>query len=205
MHKHHYIAAAVLFLAAFLMFCPKANADNKQGVWVFGDSLSSPGHGWAQIINNLSFGQMRNTARGGLRMVDVIMPDWLVCQTEDNRGFVNDQVVIWLGGNDGLQKTNVEWYERKLRDHLQFLEGRKCRVYLVLPPLFVNDHELAGLFEPYRIISERVGNEYDNVKVIDMHWDENKLSDGLHQNKGLHFWQAVQMVNVLGLTPPEEK
>ena len=192
-------AGAILFLTTCWAIVPSAEADVDQSVWVFGDSLSSSGRGWAGLIATHGYAHMRNTARGGLRMTDVTIPDWLRCV-----GPNNDQVIIWLGTNDALQGIYMPHFKTKLRDHLQVLEGRGCRVYLVLPPLFVQNHEAAAKIEPYRDVTLDIGLQYTNVTIIEPVWNEDLLFDGLHQEPALHFWQAVDFINKLGLTLPEE-
>ena len=46
-------------------------------IWVFGDSLTSPYYSWTEKIDDAGYARLRNTSRGGLRMVDVIMPEAL--------------------------------------------------------------------------------------------------------------------------------
>jgi hypothetical protein len=186
-----------------LCFAQFAQAEkNSRDIWVFGDSLSSPYYSWVELIDDAGYARMRNTARGGLRMVDVIMPDWLICSVNEQTGARHDEVIIWLGGNDGLQQVKIDWYERKLRDHLQFLKGRGCQVYLVLPPYVEGDAELIEILEPYRTISEQISFEYDNVQLLDIPHPSKHLPDRIHQSAGLHFWQGVYMVRELGLQGP---
>ena len=161
--------------------------------WWFGDSLSSGWNSQAEFLDQQGYAQIRNMARGGLRAVDVEIPDWLLCWPDYTR------VVLYLGGNDALQDIPDVWFEMKYRDFLQHLSGRQCSTLVILPPALVGTQWEEKLDAKRRIIL-RLASEYDNTTVIDLPHPSDQTVDGLHQDQWLMWRQAEHLIKELELT-----
>jgi lysophospholipase L1-like esterase len=187
----------IALLGLLMMLSGDAHCQQqKEVIWLFGDSLSAPSYSWAEQIDDAGNAQIMNTARNGLRMVDVDMPDWLVCSAG------SDKVIIWLGGNDALGDIPDAAVSQQFRDMMHFLTGRGCDIYVILPPdgngASWPDWE-AKLNAKRVVIFGDLWGKFPNVTLIDMPWDWGQTLDGLHQNEYQHSVQAAHMITALGL------
>lgn len=197
------ISFTVCMIFSALITCQPAKADDSTNdIWVFGDSLSSVYYGWASMISNARWAQIRNAARPGMKMTDLSIPKWLACHSSATTR--SNQVLIWLGTNDTFVKTPQTVFTQKLVEALDTLEQRGCHVYLVLIPEY-EDHDLRAQAEPYRHLLNAIGSEYPNVEIIDPVYAEDQTLDTVHQTKGLHFWQAMQFAVAMRLSGPPAK
>ena len=166
-------------------------------ITIFGDSLSASSHSWAEKLRSPDV-HIRNYAWEGLLLRDFTVPRWLTCFRF--YGLPADQVVLWFGVNDAVLGSSIG-YGVRLRDALQVLEGRGCRVYLMLPPLYIDRLATHNALIRIRRTAYRLAREYDNVQVIEPYWDTALTRDGLHPTDALHELLAEQMGELLGATP----
>lgn len=170
----------------------EANAAHRD-LWVFGDSLTSPANSWAEVIDDQGYAQIRNTARAGLRLVDVTMPNWLYC-------WQGEEVVLRLGTNDAGNNVPAAVYEQKLIDVLQFLQGRDCKVWLMLPIRFTGGgQELDQRLRKFKQITRRTGRNYQNVTILDVPYNEKETGDGLHPTAEAQEIAAAWIIEALKL------
>ena len=179
---------ALMFLSLMFVTYPSHSKE----IWFLGDSLSSGANSHVEILNKTTDHQIRNLARAGMRWVDLEVPRFIRCA----KGI---EVVIWLGGNDAIYNTHAPWLVEAIVDNLQFLQGRNCKVTLILPPKLTFREDIDKRLVNVRDIMIGIAIDYENVTVIEPLWDNNQLLDGVHQNDGLHMWQAYDFYYKLGL------
>ena len=181
----------------FLLSASAQAAKHDTEIWLFGDSLSAPHNSWAELIDDLGYAKINNLSRGLVQMAQVTIPEWVQCDP----GLT--QVIIWLGSNDAYLGVPDAWFRLRFRDALQFLEGRDCPVTVMLPPALEGTDREASQGAKRNIIVEEAFN-YHNVDVVDMPYPIEQTLDpargDYHQSPGMHFWQAVYMINHLGLS-----
>ncbi len=160
--------------------------------YLFGDSLSAVHDSWAEVINDYDYAQIHNISRGGLRMIDITIPDWIHCNGAG--------VIIRLGTNDAGNKITDDDYALKLREHLDTLQAKECAVWLALPLHVtqlgkdIDERTLAK-----RVLTERIAREYQNVTLLDFPYSTTETTDGLHPTSWEQFWTAVWFLQELDL------
>ncbi|KZX58064.1 hypothetical protein A3709_20850 [Halioglobus sp. HI00S01] len=165
---------------------------------MFGDSLSAGYASWATLLTIEGYAHVRNTARGGKRMVDLEVPGWLRCSRRG--GYRNDEVIIWLGSNDAFTNVQMPLFRTRLIDALQILQGRGCFVYMALPPRFEAAPALDESIPSYRDTILGVTAGYDNVEIWDIPHPGNMTFDGIHQTLALQRQQFLWVKNKLGIS-----
>jgi hypothetical protein len=191
--------AGLVALMALCMSMPSKSEDRT--IWVFGDSLSGVPGSWANLLHEQGYATVRNLAIPGMRGDQLSIPDYLSCGSNETLGRY-DEVIIWIGANDAFRTVNggnTLAYERKLVDALQYLQGRKCTVYLLHIPTYAHDPVLAPLMQPFRTVQRKLAQRYSNVTLMPMLWDKDLQIDRIHQDPLLHQMQMEDIVNKLGM------
>ena len=182
-----------LLLMAILLPVSQCRADNTQHFYLFGDSLSAVPNSWAELLNKYDYAHIHNISRGGLRLIDITIPEWLYCSKYT-------QVIIRLGTNDAGNMVTDQDYEVKLRQHLDTLQSKEGQVWLALP---LHLTELGSAIEERtlakRALTERVSREYQNVTLLDVPYDPNETTDGLHPTAWQQVWTALWFITALEL------
>lgn len=167
-------------------------ADTTQNFLVFGDSLTSPNHSWANLIHKLEIANFQISAQPGLRMIDIDAPRHI-------RPYGGEWgAVIWLGTNDagsGLSPDQVAMYTRP---KVAFLQSRGFRVYLVLPVYFPN-HPRAQLMQTMRDTITEIAHEY-GAEILDPPFPYDTAADGIHPSPQGHVLLASYFIDALRLT-----
>jgi hypothetical protein len=186
------MALGMLMLVLFMSL--PCVADDSQGYWVFGDSLTSEDKSWASQLNDLDFAHIQNLAQAGSLLTNSSIPKQLSCYRR--------QVIYWLGTNDAGFGIDEELYKLKLNNHMTTLKNRGCVVYLVLPVQVNITPEHTTRTIAARDWTYDVGVLYTNVVILDAPYDETQTTDGLHPTDAAQFWLAAYFSNVLGLIAP---
>lgn len=173
-------AFAVLLMMTVLTVAD-VRADAKQNFWLLGDSLSSPSDSWANQLDDDGYATISNLSQAGLTLVDSDLPRYLKCNADT-------KVIIWLGTNDAGSLASLKLFERTLIDHLAFLEGRKCKVFL-LEPLTLDHFESstvkAHAQDVIRLVRKHA-KKNPNVIRLKVPYSSNDTTDGLHPTTAQH-------------------
>lgn len=175
--KH--LAAAALSLAA-----TAACADT--GYWLFGDSLSSDAGAWSSKVDF----HINNVAQAGSMLTQSDIPRQVSCARRE--------VIYWLGTNDAGRGVSEGLYKLALRDHMQFLAGRDCKVWMVLPVVVTLSPEHEQRTKDARRWSKAVAKDYDNITVLSAPYLTADTSDGLHPTDKRHRIIANWITKKLG-------
>ena len=162
-----YLAAAALSLVA-----TTACADTSY--YLFGDSLSSDAGAWSSKVDF----HVNNVAQAGSLLTQSDIPRQLSCHKRE--------VIYWLGTNDAGYGVPQGTYQQSLRDHMQFLEGRGCKVWMVLPVVVTLSPEHEQRTKDARQWSKAVAKDYSNVTVLSAPYLTADTSDGLHPTDKRH-------------------
>jgi len=183
-------------LAAILaVLTLSVSGDESQHYWIFGDSLTSSPDSWANQLDDHNFATINNAAQPGLRLVDLTLPRYIKC--------ADSEVIMWIGTNDAGNNITKDRYEQALTDKLKFLEGRECKVWLILPlQLDTLGPELQARTMAAREWTLQIASLYSNVTILDPPYSPDQTVDGLHPNTGAQFWTAVYLANEIGMTAP---
>ncbi|EEB78081.1 hypothetical protein GPB2148_2713 [marine gamma proteobacterium HTCC2148] len=159
-----------LFILMLLLSAPSHSAS----YWLFGDSLSSDAGAWSSKVGF----HINNVAQAGSMITQSDIPRQVSCAKRE--------VIYWLGTNDAGDGVSEGLYKLALRDHMQFLSGRDCDVWLVLPVLVTLSPELEQRTRDARQWSKAVAKEYDNVTVLSAPYLTADTIDGLHPTDNRH-------------------
>jgi len=200
--KYDLFWGAFMWILAIAFWCfvmaPAAMAKDKpQRFYLFGDSLSAAHNSWAELLNDYDMAQIHNISRGGLRLVDITIPHWLAC---------NDaEVIIRLGTNDAGNRVSDEDYAKALRNHLDTLQAKSCKVWLALPlHLTELGEELEWRTREKRNLTARIAREYQNVSVMDVPYNPHETTEGVHLTGLEQLWTALWFIEELGLVQGDE-
>ncbi|MCX2972085.1 SGNH/GDSL hydrolase family protein [Halieaceae bacterium IMCC8485] len=159
-----------LFILMLLLSAPAHSAS----YWLFGDSLSSDAGAWSSKVGF----HINNVAQAGSMITQSDIPRQVSCAKRE--------VIYWLGTNEAGDGVSEGLYKLALRDHMQFLSGRDCDVWLVLPVLVTLSPELEQRTKDARQWSKAVAKEYDNVTVLSAPYLTADTIDGLHPTDNRH-------------------
>ena len=165
--------------------------DNPRNIWLFGDSLSAQYYGWAGMVDDNNYANIKNVARNGLQMIDLDPIDWVRCGPNHR----DTEVILWIGSNDLFKGADINEFETSMRAFLEQLRVNECRVSVFLVPKY----RLSDRTVMFRDTQVRVAEEFPNATVYDIYWDSSETYDGIHQKQKLHFLQAVDIIKKLGL------
>ena len=160
----------ILIALAFL----SASTAHATSYWLFGDSLSSDAGAWSSKVDF----HINNSAQAGSMITQSDIPRQVSCYKRE--------VIYWLGTNDAGDGVSEGLYKLALRDHMQFLSGRDCDVWLVLPVLVTLSPELEQRTKDARQWSKAVAKEYDNVTVLSAPYLTADTIDRLHPTDNRH-------------------
>ena len=160
-----------ILIALALLSASTAHANS---YWLFGDSLSSDAGAWSSKVDF----HINNAAQAGSLLTQSDIPRQLSCAKRE--------VIYWLGTNDAGDGVSEGLYKLALRDHMQFLSGRDCSVWLVLPVVVTLSPELEQRTKDARQWSKAVAKEYDNVTVLSAPYLTADTIDGLHPTDNRH-------------------
>ena len=160
----------ILIALAFL----SASTAHANSYWLFGDSLSSDAGAWSSKVDF----HINNAAQAGSLLTQSDIPRQLSCHKRE--------VIYWLGTNDAGYGVPQGLYQQELRDHMQFLEGRGCKVWMVLPVVVTLSPEHEQRTKDARNWSKAVANDYNNVTVLSAPYLTADTSDGLHPTDSRH-------------------
>ena len=187
-------------------------------LYVLGDSLSAGdvpgavGSSWADLIDAHGFAHVRNLAIGGTRLDEVDIPPRLAC---DWVHAPDTRVILWAGSNDYFQGAALEDTAEALHDRIAQVLAQGCELWVFLPPLLVDLHPLlvpegrrdtVALRDMFSVVLQ----DYPGVRVVDFRPDcegapqcvdfwQHWTLDGVHQAPGMHWWQAAQIIRLMGL------
>jgi hypothetical protein len=111
------------------------------GYYVYGDSLTSPGHSWA---NQLRTHHRQVHAVPGLRLVDLTLPHWLK-PTAELPG-----VLLALGVNDAGSGVPVTVFEAHLVSLIDQAHAQGLTVACLVIPYWPGLPHTGAPFDPYR-------------------------------------------------------
>lgn len=197
--KARYIGlAAIVGLAVYEgeFFRSSAPTDQPRPIVVYGDSLSAaflvePDETWSAIVGRETGRPVDNRAVAGSRTADA-----LARQLNDP---VSDATaVVLIGGNDQLDGTPVDEYERELETLVIDLVARGNRVIVVEPPVSPTSPRY-GWIQP-TASSENVTWVRRRVVANVLFGDPAWSSDGLHLSRAGHEVMAKRILEYL--TPP---
>jgi hypothetical protein len=160
-----------ILIALALLSASTAHATS---YWLFGDSLSSDPGAWSSKVDF----HINNVAQAGSMITQSDIPRQVSCARRE--------VIYWLGTNDAGRGVDKVLYQQELRDHMQFLEGRGCKVWLVLPVVVTLSPEHEQRTRDARQWSKAVAKDYDNVTVLSAPYLTADTSDGLHPTDKRH-------------------
>ena len=189
----------ILALTICVIACCAHDArSSERTIWVFGDSLSGTPNAWPFLLQEQGYATVRNIAIPGMKMSQFELP-FLVCGNSKNERVGRfDEVVIWIGTNDA-RVGSLSVYKTKMRETLDVLQDKGCKVTLVLVPSYRHDPALNKLVRPYRRYQLAIAKQYPNVRWMDLVWDADKMVDRLHQNPELQQMQAEDFAYKQGL------
>lgn len=174
----------IIIGALFAITAQAAKEDTT--IMVFGDSLTAPSYSWAELLDDSGKAHVQNVSRGGLKLVELDIPDWLQCNTLTR--FEPDMIVLWLGTNDGFWGEPLEDIEFSLRATLDKLALTTCKLTLILPIEMGRAASLRDLFSTVLV-------DYPEVFIVDMPFAPRLMEDDVHQTPEEMFWQAVYIWN----------
>jgi hypothetical protein len=151
-----------------------ASTANATSYWLFGDSLSSDAGAWSSKVGF----HINNVAQAGSMITQSDIPRQVSCAKRE--------VIYWLGTNDAGDGVSEGLYKLALRDHMQFLKGRGCKVWMVLPVIVTLSPELEQRTKDARQWSKAVAKDYDNVTVLSAPYLTADTIDGLHPTDSRH-------------------
>jgi lysophospholipase L1-like esterase len=157
-----------------LAFLSASTAHATSSYWLFGDSLSSDAGAWSSKVDF----HINNAAQAGSLLTQSDIPRQLSCHKRE--------VIYWLGTNDAGYGVPQGLYQQELRDHMQFLEGRGCKVWMVLPVVVTLSPEHEQRTKDARNWSKAVAKDYNNVTVLSAPYLTADTSDGLHPTDSRH-------------------
>ena len=157
-----------------LAFLSASTAHANTSYWLFGDSLSSDSGAWSSKVDF----HINNAAQAGSLLTQSDIPRQLSCHKRE--------VIYWLGTNDAGYGVPQGLYQQELRDHMQFLEGRGCKVWMVLPVVVTLSPEHEQRTKDARQWSKAVAKDYSNITVLSAPYLTADTSDGLHPTDNRH-------------------
>jgi hypothetical protein len=169
MKKKLLLAAAVCSLTIGAAYADTGYCSKGCGsYWLFGDSLSSDAGAWSSKVDF----HINNVAQAGSMITQSDIPRQVSCARRE--------VIYWLGTNDAGRGVDKVLYQQALRDHMQFLEGRNCKVWMVLPVLVTLTPEHEQRTRDARQWSKAVAKDYENVTVLNAPYLTSETTDGVH-------------------------
>ena len=160
------------FLIALALL--SASTAHATSYWLFGDSLSSDAGAWSSKVDF----HINNAAQAGSMITQSDIPRQVSCAKRE--------VIYWLGTNDAGDGVSEGLYKLALRDHMQFLEGRGCKVWMVLPVLVTLSPEHEQRTKDARQWSKAVAKDYSNITVLSAPYLTADTIDGLHPTDSRH-------------------
>jgi lysophospholipase L1-like esterase len=164
----------IRYLTAAALSVAMSTACADTSYYLFGDSLSSDAGAWSSKVDF----HINNVAQAGSLLTQSDIPRQLSCHKRE--------VIYWLGTNDAGYGVAQGLYQQALRDHMQFLAGRDCKVWLVLPVVVTLSPEHEQRTRDARQWSKAVAKDYDNVTVLSAPYLTADTSDGLHPTDKRH-------------------
>ena len=160
-----------IFIVLALLSASTAHATS---YWLFGDSLSSDVGAWSSKVNF----HINNVAQAGSMITQSDIPRQVSCARRE--------VIYWLGTNDAGRGVSESMYKLALRDHMQFLAGRGCKVWMVLPVVVTLSPEHEQRTKDARQWSKVVAKDYENITLLSAPYLTADTSDGLHPTDKRH-------------------
>lgn len=181
---------------------------NYPAVWVYGDSLTANKfHSWAVVLNREYECCIHHHARGGLRLVDLTIPEWVTGETDAEHE--PDRICVYLGTNDALKGVDHATFEEHLKLMLQTLSeiqrrtreaGDNIEVTFIKPPTYSYNRDLLVLMSPIRRIVKEALRNYPEFEQVNMEWNGYRsLADYYHPTEELYKVQACQMAKLWGI------
>ncbi len=176
----------IRYLTASALSVAMSTACADTSYYLFGDSLSSDAGAWSSKVDF----HINNVAQAGSLLTQSDIPRQISCRKRE--------VIYWLGTNDAGYGVAQGLYQQALRDHMQFLAGRDCKVWLVLPVVVTLSPEHEQRTRDARQWSKAVAKDYDNVTVLSAPYLTADTSDGLHPTDRRHGIIARWITKKLG-------
>lgn len=159
-----------------------------RNIIVIGDSISAASDSWVEQYRGMG-AHVKNLSQGGRSATFYDITSDLVSTPQWNT------VVYALGTNDGAMSGGLFAYrfKEKFYTHIATLGAKKFKVYVLVPPLFV---EFAGDITPIRNYQSLVC-AYTGIKCIQLQdiWDDQLTLDHIHPNSELSGIIAQHLVN----------
>jgi hypothetical protein len=182
--------------------------DNYPAVWVYGDSLTANKYNsWAVVLNRDYKCCIHHHARGGLRLVDLSIPEWVTGETDAEHE--PDRICVYLGTNDALKGVDHAAFEEHLELMLHTLSeiqrrtqeaGDNIEITFIKPPTYSYNRDLLVLMAPIRRIVKNALRNYPEFEQVNMEWDNyQSLVDEYHPTEQLYMVQACQMAGLWGI------
>ena len=185
-------------VAALTIFSSAEAEHHEPRLIIFGDSLSTTLKSWPNHLRRIApRWNIHLMAQNGRTIRDFSIPRDL--WTPGDR---NETVIYFLGGNDILQRNNVNHAKYRLQSHINFLLERNFKVLLIVPPHLGLDEETFGKSnEEHRAMVESCRGIHPNLWVYDMDnvWDPSQTHDGIHPTSNLSYEIALVINMVLAV------